>query len=62
MAGIKPGSSQEEILAVLSDEAQRLWGSDRAEAIRSYLENTAQQLWETGRTLPEPEVEPGYFQ
>ncbi len=62
MAGISPGSSQEEILAALTREAQRLWGSDRAKAIESYLENTAKQLGKTGRTLPEPEVEPGYFQ
>lgn len=62
MAGISPGSSQEEILAALTDEAKRLWGSERAEAIKSYLENTAEQLGETGRTLPETEVEPGYFQ
>ena len=62
MADISSGSSQEEILAALTDEAKRLWGSDRAEAIKSYLENTAKQLGETGRTLPEPEVEPGYFQ
>ena len=62
MADITPGSSQEEILAALTREAQRLWGSDRAEAIKSDLETTAKQLGETGRTLPEPEVEPGYFQ
>ena len=62
MADITTGSSQEEILAALTREAQRLWGSDRAEAIKSDLENTARQLGETGRTLPEPEVEPGYYQ
>ena len=62
MADITPGSSQEKILAALTREAQRLWGSDRAEAIKSDLENTARQLGETGRTLTEPEVEPGYFQ
>ena len=62
MSGISPGPSQEEILAALTDEAKRLWGNARAEAIKSYLENTAKQLRETGRTLPEPEVEPGYFQ
>ena len=62
MAGIIPGPSQEEILAALTREAQRLWGNARAEAIKSYLENTAMQLGETGQTLPKPEVEPGYFQ
>lgn len=62
MAVISPGSSQEEILAALTIEAQRFWGSDRAETIKAYLENTANQLAATGQTLPEPEVEPGYFQ
>jgi len=62
MADISPGSSEEEILAALTVEAQRLWGRDRAEAIKSYLETTAKQLGDTGRTLPEPEVEPGYYQ
>ncbi len=62
MVGISPGSSQEEILAALTREAKRLWGSERAEAIKSYLENTAKQMENTGRTLPEPEMEPGYFQ
>ena len=62
MASINPGSSEEEILATLTREAQRLWGNDRAEAIKTYLENTAKQLGETGKVLPEPEVEPGYFQ
>ena len=62
MAAITPGLSQEEILAAFTHEAQRLWGSDRAEAIKSDLENTAKQLGETARSLPEPEVEPGYYQ
>ena len=62
MAGVSPESSQEEILAALTIEAQRLWGSERAEAIKTYLENTAKQIGDTGRVLPEPEVEPGYFQ
>ena len=62
MVGTNPGSSEEEILAALTREAQRLWGNDRAEVIKTYLENTAKQLGETGKSLPEPEVEPGYFQ
>ena len=62
MADISPRSSYEEILADLTHEANRLWGNDRAKALKSYLENTAKQLGETGRTLPEPEVEPGYYQ
>ena len=62
MADIGPGSSQEEILAALTVEAQRLWGRDRVDALKAYLETTAKQLVDTGRTLPEPEVEPGYYQ
>ncbi len=62
MVGTRAGSSDEEILAALTREAQRLWGNDRAEKIKTFLENTAKQLGETGKSLPEPEVEPGYFQ
>ena len=62
MAGNNPETSQEEILAALTDEAKRLWGNDRGDAIKSYLENTAKQLRDTALVLPEPEVEPGYFQ
>ena len=62
MSGINSGTSQQEILVQLTSEAQRRWGNDRAEAIKTYLENTAKQIFETGNSLPVPEIEPGYFQ
>ena len=62
MFGIDSGTSQQEILAQLTNEAQRRWGNDRAEAIKTYLENTAKQIFDTGNSLPVPEIEPGYFQ
>ena len=62
MFGIDSGTSHQEILAQLTNEAQRRWGNDRAEAIKTYLENTAKQIFDTGNSLPVPEIEPGYFQ
>jgi|AP82_1055514.scaffolds.fasta_scaffold44579_2 hypothetical protein len=62
MSGIGSGFSQQEILVQLTSEAQRRWGNDRAEQIKTYLENTAKQIFETENSLPVPEIEPGYFQ
>ncbi len=62
MAGTNPETSHQEILAALTDEAKRLWGDARAVALKSYLENAAKQLGDTAQVLPEPEVEPGYYQ
>ena len=39
MADISPIQSQEETLAALTHKAKNLWGDDRAEALKSYLEN-----------------------
>ena len=62
MATIRPGAPQQEIRQELTERARALWGNDRAEALRSALENTASQLEEVGRVLPKPEVEPGFYQ
>ncbi len=62
MATTQPGAAQEEIQHALAERARALWGNERAEELRSVLENTASQLHEVGRVLPKPEVEPGFYQ
>ena len=62
MASIRPEAPKEEIQRELAEQARTLWGSERAEELDSVLENTAGQLHEVGQVLPEPEVEPGFYQ
>lgn len=62
MASFRPGASQEEIQKDLTLQAETLLGKERAEALRTFLEQTAGQLHEVARVLPKPEVEPGYYQ
>jgi hypothetical protein len=62
MVSMKPGSSAQDIARELEEQAAVLWGRRRAQAIRGSLEQTAQQLWEVGRHLPERELEPGFYQ
>lgn len=59
---MRPGSSSEEIARVLVEQAKALWGPERAEAIRALLEQTARQLADVDRSLPDREVEPGFYQ
>jgi len=62
MVSMRPGSSAQDIARELEEQAAALWGRRRAEAIRSSLEQTAHQLWEIGRHLPERDLEPGFYQ
>ena len=62
MVGMRHGSSPQDIARELEEQAAALWGRWRAQALRSSLEQTAQQLWEIGCHLPERELEPGFYQ
>ena len=53
--------SEQKILADLTHRAEQLWGSERAEALRVQLQDTARQLAEIRRNPPAAEVEPGFF-
>jgi preprotein translocase subunit SecY len=59
---MRPGSSAQDIARDLEEQAAALWGRRRAQVIRRSLEQTAQQLWEVGRHLPERDLEPGFYQ
>ena len=56
------GMSQEELLRDITVRAEAILGKERAGAIRAALEQTARQLREVRQTLPERDVEPGFYQ
>jgi hypothetical protein len=62
MASMKPGTSQDDILRELTEQAKSLWGVRQAEALRTQLEQTARNLQEISQHLPRYEVEPGFYQ
>ena len=62
MTNGKPGESAAEILSRLIAEAQRLWGEVRAEELLASLEQTAGNLHQIASHLPDPSVEPGFYQ
>ncbi len=62
MTNGKPGESAAEILSRLLAEAQRLWGEVRAEELLASLEQTAGNLHQIASHLPDPSVEPGFYQ
>ncbi len=62
MTNVEPGESAAEILARLIAEARRLWGEERAQELRSFLQQTADNLHQIATHLPDPSVEPGFYQ
>ena len=62
MTNGKPGESAAEILSRLLAEAQRLWGEVRAEELLASLEQTSVNLHQIASHLPDPSVEPGFYQ
>ena len=62
MTYVKPGESAPAILSRLLAEAQRLWGEERAQELRTSLEQTAGNLHQIATHLPDPSVEPGVYQ
>ena len=62
MTDVKPGESAEEIISLLLAEARRLWGEERAQELQSSLQQTAGNLQQIATHLPDPSVEPGFYQ
>lgn len=61
MTTSNPTPSQEEIAQGLSEQAKWLWGEQRANELKSSLENTAGQLRRLAENLPGRDVEPGFY-
>ncbi len=62
MTDVKPGESGGEILSRLLAEARRLWGEERAQELLTSIEQTAGNLHQIATHLPDPSVEPGFYQ
>ena len=62
MTNVKPGESAAEILSRLLAEAQRRWGEERAQELRTSLEQTAGNLHQIATHLPDPSIDPGFYQ
>ena len=61
MASTHPDMSYDQILQALTEQAVAMWGNERTHALRSSLEQTARQLADLGRALPNSDVEPGFY-
>ena len=62
MTDVEPGEFLAEILSRLLADAGRLWGEERAQALRTSIEQTAGNLHQIATHLPDPSVEPGFYQ
>jgi hypothetical protein len=62
MTNVKPGESAAEILLRLLAEAQRRWGEERAQELGTSLQQTADNLHQIATHLPDPSVDPGFYQ
>ena len=62
MANVSPDMSLEKIMQELAEQARSRWGENRAAAIQTPLEQTARQLHQISQNLPDPKVEPGFYQ
>ena len=62
MTNVKPGESAAEILSRLLAEAQRRLGEERAQELGTSLQQTADNLHQIATHLPDPSVEPGFYQ
>ena len=61
MVGVNYRISPQEIAQELIVAAVELWGEERADAIRSTLEQTAENLSTIAHNLPDREEEPAFF-
>ncbi len=52
----------EHILEELTRRANGLWGDARAAELTGPLQDTARQVWEVRHSIPDAEVEPGFYQ
>ena len=55
------GPSPEEVTHQLTEDASRLWGRERAEAIQPVLGQMAESLWLLSQHPPDRELEPAFF-
>lgn len=62
MTEVKPEESAAEILSRLLAEARRLWREERAQELRTSLQQTADNLHQIATHLPDSSVEPGFYQ
>ncbi len=62
MTDMKPEDSEAEILSRLLAEARRLWGEERAQELRTSIQQTARNLHQIATHLPDSSVEPGFYQ
>ena len=53
--------SKHEISESLNNRAAQLWGPQRADEIKSLIEQTADNIWQISRNLPESHEEPGFY-
>ena len=56
-----PMGSREEIADTLREKAEQLWGRERAAAIMSTIEKTADVVWQISQDPPPPDEEPGFY-
>ena len=61
MVGIKQERSKEQITEALLANAVEIWGRKRAEELRSFLEEAANNLWLVAKSPPDREEEPAFF-
>jgi hypothetical protein len=62
MVSMKPGASIEEVTQELIQQAAKLWGLERAEAMGETLEQTARNLLSVANNLPDKDIEPSFYQ
>ena len=53
--------SREEIVDSLNEKAEQLWGRERASAINSTIEHTADVVWQISQDPPPSDEEPGFY-
>ena len=56
-----PMGPKEEIVDSLKAKAEQLWGPERASAIRSTIEHTADVVWQISQDPPPSDEEPGFY-
>ena len=57
----QPMTSKNEIASSLKARAEELWGAQRASELQKLLEETAENVWQVSRNLPDDEEEPGFY-
>ena len=61
MVWINPELSKDQITQALMADALEVWGQERADALRSFLEEAANNLWLVAQSSPDREEEPAFF-